>query len=140
MYESQPRAVIVTLGNNLYRIPEVPPPFAISLVTAKKCSKLISKTKKFVFLMMHPQGKKNIVAMNSRHVSSLRQKQMDKVVEEYGDIFTSPTRVPLHCQVKHPIVLTPGALLLNGPIYRHSVLENNEIKRKIQEMLQKGHI
>jgi hypothetical protein len=65
---------------------------------------------------------------------------MDKVMEEYEYIFTSPTRVPLHCQVKHPIDLTLGALLPNGPIYWHSVLENVEIKRQIQELLQKGHI
>ena len=65
---------------------------------------------------------------------------MDKVVEEYWDIFTSPTGVPLHCQVKHPIDLTPGAPLPNGPIYHRSVLENDEIKRQIQELLQKGHI
>ena len=65
---------------------------------------------------------------------------MDKVVEEYEDIFTSPIGVPLHCQVKHSIDLTPGAPLPNGPIYRRSVLENDEIKRQIQELLQKGHI
>eukprot|EP00253_Pinus_taeda_P028016 PITA_28016 len=65
---------------------------------------------------------------------------MDKVVEEYEDIFTSPVGVPLHCQVKHSIDLTPGAPLPNGPIYRRSVLENDEIKRQIQELLQKGHI
>ena len=59
----------------------------------------------------------------------MRQQQMDKVVEEYGDIFTSPIGVPLHYQVKHPIDLTPGALMPNGSISRHSVLENNEIKR-----------
>jgi hypothetical protein len=65
---------------------------------------------------------------------------MDKVVEEYEDIFTSPAGVPLHCQVKHPIDLTPGAPLPNGPIYQRSVLENDKIKRQIQELLQKGHI
>jgi hypothetical protein len=65
---------------------------------------------------------------------------MDKVMEEYEDIFTSPTTVPLHCQVKHLIDLTPGAMLPNGPIYQCSVMENDEIKRQIQEMLQKGHI
>ena len=66
MYESRPRAVIITLGNNLYRIPEVPPPTTISLVTTKQCSKLISKTEKFFFLMIRPQGKKKIVATTSR--------------------------------------------------------------------------
>ena len=47
MYESRPREVIVTLGNKLYRIPEVPPPATISLVTTKQCNKLISQTKNF---------------------------------------------------------------------------------------------
>ena len=61
-------------------------------------------------------------------------------MEEYEDIFTSPAGVPLCCQVKHPIDLTPSASLTNGPIYRRSVLENDEIKRQIQELLQKGHI
>eukprot|EP00253_Pinus_taeda_P012939 PITA_12939 len=58
---------------------------------------------------------------------------MDKVVEEYEDIFTSPAGVPLHCQVKHSIDLTPGVPLPNGPIYPCSVLENDEIKRQIQD-------
>ena len=83
VYESRPRAVIITLGNKLYRIPKVPPPIAISLVTTKQCSKLISKTKKFVFLMIHPQGKNKIVATTSRQGPYARQQQMDKVVEEY---------------------------------------------------------
>jgi hypothetical protein len=65
---------------------------------------------------------------------------MDKVMEEYEEIFTSPTGVPLHCQVKHPIDLIPCAPLPNGPIYQHYVIENDEIKRQIQELLQKGHI
>ena len=97
VYESRPRAVIVTFGNKLYRIPEVPPPATISLVTAKQCSKLISQTRKFIFLMICPQGKKKTVATTSRQGSSAQQQQMDKVVEEYRDIFTSPTGVPLHC-------------------------------------------
>lgn len=140
MYESRPRAVIITLGNKLYRIPEIAPPTTISLVTAKQCSKLISQTRKFVFLMIRPQGKRKTVAMTSRQGPTARKQQMDKVVEEYEDIFTSPAGVPLHCQVKHPIDLTLGAPLPNGPIYRCSVLENDEIKRQIQELLQKGHI
>jgi len=66
VYELRPYAVIITLGNKLYRIPEVAPPTAISLITTKKCSKLISKTGKFVFLMICPQGKKKMVATASR--------------------------------------------------------------------------
>ena len=78
--------------------------------------------------------------MTSRQGPTARKQQMDKVVEEYEDIFTTPAGVPLYCQVKHPIDLTPGPPLPNGPIYRRSFLENDEIKRQIQELLQKGHI
>jgi hypothetical protein len=61
-------------------------------------------------------------------------------MEEYLDIFSSPTGVPLHCQVKHPIDLIPDASLPNGPVYHRSLLENEEINRQIQELLHKGHI
>jgi hypothetical protein len=62
------------------------------------------------------------------------------VVEEYSDIFSSPIGVPLHRQVRHPIEVTPSAPLPNGPVYLHSLLENEDIKRQIQELLHKGHI
>jgi hypothetical protein len=32
----------------------------------------------------------------------VQQQQVDGIVE-YKDIFSSPTGVPVHCQVKHPI-------------------------------------
>ena len=46
----------------------------------------------------------------------------------------------MHCQVKHSIDLIHDAPLLNGLVYRNSFLENEEIKCKIQELLQKGSI
>ena len=72
MYDSRPRAVIITLGNNLYRIPAVVPPPIISLTTAKKRSKIVSQTRKFIFLTTHSQGKKNIVATASNQGSPTR--------------------------------------------------------------------
>jgi hypothetical protein len=42
VYESRPRSVIITLGRQLYRIPEVASPITISLISAKQCGKIIS--------------------------------------------------------------------------------------------------
>eukprot|EP00253_Pinus_taeda_P034095 PITA_34095 len=92
-------------------------------------NKLISKTGKFVFLMIHPQGNKETVAITSRRSPFAWQEQTDKVMEDYEDIFTSPIGVPLHCQVKHSVDSAPGVPLPNGPIYWCSILENDEIKR-----------
>jgi hypothetical protein len=126
----------------LYRIPEAIPPSAISSISAKQCRKVTSQTKKFVFFVIRSQSERKIAATSRASATDLstQQKQVDKVVEEYSDIFSSPTRVTLHCQVKHPIDLSPGAPLPNEPVYRRSLLENEEIKRQIQELLHKGHI
>jgi hypothetical protein len=142
VYESRSRSVIITLGKQLYRILEVAPPTTISLISAKQCNKVISQTRKFVFFVILAHSKKKFVATSvaSTQSLSLQQKQLDKIVEEYKDIFSSPTRVPVHCQVKHPIDMTLSAPLPNGPVYHRSLMENEEIKLQIQELLQKGHI
>jgi hypothetical protein len=109
---------------------EAVPPGVISLIFAKQCNNVISQTKKFVFFVIRSQSERNIVATSRAFVANLstHKKQLDKAVEEYKDIFSSPTRVPLNYQVKHPIDLTPNAPLPNGPIYRRSLLENEDIK------------
>jgi hypothetical protein len=115
----------------LYRIPEEVPPSVISLISAKQCRKFISQTGKFVFFVILSQSERNIATTSRASATNLstQQKQVDKVMEEYLDIFSSPTGVPMHFQVKNHIDLTPGTLLPNWPIYCHSLLENEEIKR-----------
>jgi hypothetical protein len=80
--------------------------------------------------MIHSQGEKNITATSKSFVTDLstQHKKVYKVLEEYSHIFSSPTRVPLNCQLKHPIDMNIGAPLPNGPVYLHSLLENEEIK------------
>jgi hypothetical protein len=130
VYESRPRSVIITLNKKLYRIPEVVPPSVISLISTKQCTKVISSMGKFFFLVTHSQNKRKIIATSRVFAVDLstQQKKVDKVMEEYSDIFSSPTGAPLHFQVKHPINMTPGAPLPNGPVYHCSLLENEEIK------------
>eukprot|EP00253_Pinus_taeda_P001871 PITA_01871 len=81
--------------------------------------------------MTHPYGKKKVTDTASKPGSSTQQQQIDKVVDEYKDIYASPIGVPLHCQVKHSIDITSGAPLPNGLIYRHSVLVKYENWSKI---------
>jgi hypothetical protein len=92
--------------------------------------------------MIHVESefKVTTTSMASIEGFSMQQNQVDKVMEEYKDMFSSPTGVPLHYQVKHSIDLTLDALLPNGLVYRHSMSKNEEIKHQIQELLEKGHI
>jgi hypothetical protein len=92
--------------------------------------------------LIHVHSKKKVIATSVTYTQSLflQQKQVDEIIEEYKYIFSSPTRVPTHCQVKHPIDLTVDAHLPNGPVFHRLLMENDEIKHHIQELLQKGHI
>jgi hypothetical protein len=78
--------------------------------------------------------------MTSTQSLFLQQKKLDGIAEEYKDIFPSTIRVPTHYQVKNTIYLTLGAPFPNGLVYHRSLMENDEIKHQIQEILQKGYI
>jgi hypothetical protein len=56
VYDSRPHSVIITLDNKLYRTPEVVPPTTISLISTKKCRKVISHTRNFFFFMIYSQS------------------------------------------------------------------------------------
>jgi hypothetical protein len=62
VYESRPLSVIITLGRQLYKIPEVESPTIISLIFAKKCSKVISQIGKSIFFVIHAHSKQKVVA------------------------------------------------------------------------------
>jgi hypothetical protein len=95
-----------------------------------------------MFFVIHAHSKHKVSTKSVAYtqILSLQQKQVDEIVEEYKDIFSSPTRVPTHCQVKQLIDLTLDTPLPNGLVYRGLLMENDEIKHYIQELLQKGNI
>ena len=139
VYESRPRSVTIKLGEKRYRIPKVCPKQTASLISAKQCKRLISQTGAFVLLMVRSEQTKSVVLNTHAKVTITenQQDQMDKILKKYHSVFKSPVGVPTHCQVKHSIDLIPGTPLPHEPIYRRSVLENDEIKRQIQELIQK---
>jgi hypothetical protein len=83
----------------------------------------------------HIKKKVSTTSVASTQSLSLQQNQVDGIMEEYRDIFSSPTEVLTHCQVNHRIDLTLGATLPNETIYRRSLMENDKIKRQIQDLL-----
>jgi hypothetical protein len=98
VYESRPRSIIVTLGGQLYRIPEVVP----TIVPPKQCHKVISHTAKFSLFTIRSEGEQKDTATTAASTQdlSIQQKQIDKIVDEYQDVLVAPTGVPPHCPVK----------------------------------------
>jgi len=71
VYDSRPHSVIITLNRKLYRIPEAVPLSDISLISSKKCSKVISHMEKLVFFAIFSQNKKNIIATSKVSTADL---------------------------------------------------------------------
>jgi hypothetical protein len=142
IYESRPCSVIITLGDQLYRVPEAVPNIVVSLISLKKYKKVASQTGIFFLCMVLSEGdyKVTVTAKTSAWGLSAQHQKVDEIVEEYKDIFTFPTMVIVHCQVENPIDLKLGATLPNDLLYRCFVMENKEIKLHIQDLILKGHI
>ena len=72
--------------------------------------------------------------------SSQKQQHINNILGEYQNAFQAPNGVPLHCQVKHSIELVPGSSLPKTSFYIRSIIENEEIHKQIQDLINKGHI
>eukprot|EP00253_Pinus_taeda_P010166 PITA_10166 len=85
----------------------IAPPTAISLISAKKYSKIISQMGKIIFFLIHSQtkGKVIAIAMAPRKVSSKHHNHVDTVVEGYRDILSSTTGITFHYQELNKITL-----------------------------------
>jgi hypothetical protein len=85
IYESRPRSVIVTLGDHIYRIPEVVP----TIVPPKQCRKVVSHTIKFNFFTICSKGEQKdtttIVALVQ--APSIQQKKVENIEEKCKDSF-----------------------------------------------------
>jgi hypothetical protein len=71
IYESRPQSLIITLNKKLYRIAEVVPPTAISLISSKQCNKVISQTMKFVFFMIFSQSERKVATTSMASAADL---------------------------------------------------------------------
>jgi len=61
-------------------------------------------------------------------------------LDEYQNVFQELDRAPLHYKVKHSIELVCGSSLPKTSVYRRYIIENEEIRREIQDLINKGHI
>jgi hypothetical protein len=87
VYESLPCSIIVTLGGQRYKIPEV----VLTIVLTKQCCKVISHTAKFILFIIWLE-EDTATPTASIQDPSIHQKQINKIVEEHQDIPTTPTR------------------------------------------------
>jgi hypothetical protein len=81
------------------------------------------------------------IVLTSTRVDDLPE-EVQKLLEEFADIVVDelPRSLPLIRSVSHHIDLIPGASLPNKASYRLMPQENEEVKRQVQDLMDKGLI
>ena len=69
-----------------------------------------------------------------------KQVDLEKVVSEYDILFQEPKGLSPKKEIVHDIILQQDVPLPNIGMYRLSTLKNAEIKKQVQELLEKGFI
>jgi hypothetical protein len=110
----------------------------LSIINAGQMKRLVNASKNFVLLMIKP---KNDVENEAFQGCDTKLKSnLFEVVNQYDDMFKEPKGLPPKRGIQHEIQLQQDCPLPNIGMYRMSVMENAEIKKQIQELLDKGVI
>ena len=98
--------------------------------------RIVNSCKQFLLMVVKEQkpDKTNVF----EGCDSKQQADLEKVVLEYDRLFQEPKGLPPKKEIVHDINLQQDAPLPNIRMYKLSTLEDVEIKKQVQEFLEKG--
>jgi hypothetical protein len=107
----------------------------VLLMSEKELLTEIKKKEEPQFIMV----RKPKIVLTSTRVDDLPE-EVQKLLEEFADIVVDelPHSLPLIRSVSHHIYLIPRASLPNKAAYRLMSQENEEVKRQVQDLMDKG--
>jgi hypothetical protein len=109
----------------------------ILLMSGKELLKEVKKKEEMQFILVR---KPKIVLKNTR-IDDL-QEEIQELLEEFVDIVVDklPCSLPPIMSISHHIDLIPGASFSNKEYYRLMSWENEEVKRQVEDLMDKGLI
>eukprot|EP00253_Pinus_taeda_P018627 PITA_18627 len=108
------------------------------LINSGQMKRMINSCKQFLRMVVK-ENKPNKANVFEGY-NAKQQADLEKVVPEYDILFQEPKGLPPKKEIVHAIILQQDAPLPNIRMYRFSSLENDEIKKQVQELLEKGFI
>jgi hypothetical protein len=107
----------------------------VLLMSGKELLKEVKKKEDTQFIVV----RKPRIVLTSTRVDDLPE-EIQKLLEEFVDIVVDelPRSLPPIRSISHHIDLIPGASLPNKAAYRLTPQENEEVKRQVQDLMDKG--
>ncbi|KAM1507546.1 hypothetical protein TB2_016612 [Malus domestica] len=126
---------------NEFHINACKPQSTDNLLTANQAKRLVNSCGRFVLLMIRPQNKSSrVVTLTAFSLSPSQFFEIEKLQENFKDLFQDVQGLPPQRAVEHEIHLVGDSPLPNLGLYRTSLTESEEIKKQIQELLEQGVI
>jgi hypothetical protein len=112
----------------------------ISLVTATQAKRKVNASRKFVLLMIRALEEKPCDKVCLMTLSQAQLNELDSLKSQFKDLFSDIEGLPPKRSVDHEIMLTATSSLPNVGLYRTTIEESEEIKKQIQDLLERGVI
>ena len=110
----------------------------LALVNAGQMKRLVNSSKNFVLMLV--KAKEDEISEAFKGCDPKHKSKMVKIILAYDDLFQEPKGLPPKREIQHEIQLHPDAPLPNIGMYHLSILQNEEIRKQIQELVEKGLI
>lgn len=108
------------------------------LVNVGQMKRLVNSSKNFVLMIV--KAKEDEISEAFKGCDPKHKDEMVKVVSAYDDFLQEPKGLPPKREIQHEIQLQPKVPLPNIGMYHLLVLQNEEIKKQVQELVEKGVI
>ena len=110
----------------------------MSLLSVGQMKRIVNASKKFILMIVKP--KESDSNGDFEVWEPMHKHDLIKVIFYYDEIFQEPQGLPPKREVKHEIQLLQDAPLPNLSLYKLLVIENEEVKKQVQELMEKGFI
>ena len=100
--------------------------------------RLVNASKNFVLMMV--KMKNDEVSKSFEECDPKHKSELIDIISEYDDLFQDPKGLPPKREIQHEIHLQQDVPLPNIAMYQMSVMQNEEIKKQVQELIEKGVI
>jgi hypothetical protein len=110
----------------------------LSLINSGQMKRIVNVSKRY--LLMVVKAKDTVGIDTFKDCDAKLKDDLVRIVSDYDELFQVPKGLPPKRQVEHEIQLQQDVPLPNIGMYRLSVLENAEIKKQVQELVEQGVI
>lgn len=135
---------ILSMDDKSIVIRATPTPRVTSLLVNKaQAQRLVKASQKYILIIIRGHHE-SLLGTQADTVSAIHDeakgRQVQHILQQYEDVFRSPGGLPPERAIDHGIDLEPGDSFPNSGLYRRSVMENEEIRRQLSELMEMGHI